>query len=83
MADRLDVIEELDRAQTHCDALLSLILSPPADAMVGKRLDFLLQELTREANTLTAKSRDASLTHQALAMKTLIESMREQAANLQ
>jgi uncharacterized protein (TIGR00255 family) len=83
MADRLDVTEELDRAAAHCDALSSMISHPPSDGILGKRIDFLLQELTREANTLTSKSRDASLTQIAINLKNAIETMREQAANLQ
>ena len=83
-ADRVDVREELDRAASHVDELRRLLdVEREASDRVGKRIDFFLQELTREANTLAAKSRESTLTRLAIDMKSSIETMREQAANIQ
>ena len=83
-ADRVDVTEEIDRATTHLKAIDALLRTPRGpEKRVGKRLDFFLQELNRESNTLASKARDATLTQHAVEMKTLVESMREQAANIQ
>lgn len=77
---RLDVSEELDRLQTH---LLQVERTLECDKIVGKRLDFLMQELNREANTLSSKSDSSILTHHAVQMKVLIEQMREQIQNIE
>lgn len=77
---RLDVTEELDRLQTHLTEVARII---ECDTVVGKRLDFLMQELNREANTLSAKSDSAALTQHAVQMKVLIEQMREQIQNIE
>ncbi|MET0290977.1 MAG: YicC/YloC family endoribonuclease, partial [Steroidobacteraceae bacterium] len=70
---RLDVAEELDRLGGHLEEILKIIASPePA----GRRLDFLMQELNREANTLSSKSQDLATTRMAVDMKVLIEQMR-------
>lgn len=77
---RLDVSEELDRIQTHIvevDRVLN------CDKVAGRRLDFLMQELNREANTLSSKSDSADLTRSAVEMKVLIEQMREQIQNIE
>lgn len=80
MLTRLDVSEELDRLKTHIgEARRILHGQEPA----GRRLDFLMQELNREANTLSSKSDSATLTRHALDMKMLIEQMREQIQNIE
>ena len=77
---RLDVSEELDRLQTH---LAEVTRTLKCDDVAGRRLDFLMQELNREANTLSSKSDSAILTQQAVQMKVLIEQMREQIQNIE
>lgn len=80
LAQRLDVSEELDRIDTHLGEILKvLVQTEPA----GRRLDFLVQELNREANTLGSKSQDGETTRAAVEMKVLIEQLREQAQNLE
>jgi len=80
LAQRLDVDEEMDRLTTHL-AEVERVLKRPEPA--GRRLDFLMQELNREANTLSSKSADAELTSIAVEMKVLIEQMREQVQNIE
>ena len=77
---RQDVSEELDRLQTHIKEV-SRTLS--CDTIAGRRLDFLMQELNREANTLSSKSDSIELTQSAVEMKVLIEQMREQIQNIE
>jgi len=80
IAQRLDVDEELDRLDTHLDEIDAVLQrSEP----VGRRLDFLMQELNREANTLSSKSADADTTRAAVELKVLIEQMREQIQNIE
>lgn len=79
IADRADVTEELVRIESHAAQLDTLLASEVA---VGRKLDFLLQELNREANTLCAKVQDAAITHIGVEMKSEIERMRQQAANI-
>jgi len=79
-AVRIDVAEEFARLKTHLQAVdLALAGKGP----VGKRLDFLMQELNREANTLSSKSVAEECTQAALELKLLIEQMREQVQNLE
>jgi uncharacterized protein (TIGR00255 family) len=80
IAQRLDVDEEMDRLKVH---IAEVQKSLAGNAPVGRRLDFLMQELNREANTLSSKSADAETTHAAVEMKVLIEQMREQVQNLE
>jgi uncharacterized protein (TIGR00255 family) len=80
MAQRLDVDEEMDRLGVHVAEVRKAL---DTDEPVGRRLDFLMQELNREANTLSSKSADADTTHAAVEMKVLIEQMREQVQNLE
>jgi len=80
VAQRLDVDEELDRLDAHL-AELGKVLDRPEP--VGRRLDFLMQELNREANTLSSKSADTESTRIAVDMKVLIEQMREQVQNVE
>jgi uncharacterized protein (TIGR00255 family) len=79
-AQRLDVDEELDRLDSHV-AEIPQVLS--RNEPVGRRLDFLMQELNREANTLSSKSADLETTQQAVELKVLIEQMREQVQNVE
>jgi uncharacterized protein (TIGR00255 family) len=79
-AIRIDVDEELARLASHLDEIERLL---KAGGEVGKRLDFLIQELHREANTLGSKSAALELTAISLDMKVAIEQMREQVQNLE
>jgi uncharacterized protein (TIGR00255 family) len=79
-ATRIDVDEELSRLASHLGEMRRILSLGGA---VGKRLDFLMQELNREANTLGAKSVDAEVSRSAMEMKILIEQMREQIQNLE
>jgi uncharacterized protein (TIGR00255 family) len=79
-AQKTDVAEELDRLQIHLHEFKNLLLKKQAQ---GKQLDFLLQELNREANTLASKSLNAELTLSAVNIKVLIEEMREQVQNIE
>jgi uncharacterized protein (TIGR00255 family) len=80
LADRTDVAEELVRLDSHRDQMLELIEN--SSAPVGKRIDFLLQEMAREANTIGSKVQDATMTTHVIALKACIEQMREQAQNV-
>jgi uncharacterized protein (TIGR00255 family) len=77
---KLDVAEELDRLDGHLTETRKIIVSPEA---AGRRLDFLMQEFNREANTLSSKSQDLTTTRIAVDMKVLIEQMREQVQNIE
>ena len=80
LAYKMDFEEELDRLGSHVTETLQVLDSKePA----GRRLDFLMQELNREANTLSSKSQDAETTRAAVDMKVLIEQMREQVQNVE
>ncbi len=79
-AHKMDVDEELDRLAGHLDEVTAVLdSSEPA----GRRLDFLMQELNREANTLSSKSQDSETTRAAVDMKVAIEQMREQVQNVE
>jgi len=80
IAQKLDVAEELDRLDSHIVEIGQALRSNEA---VGRRLDFLMQELNREANTLGSKSADAETTKAAVELKVLIEQMREQIQNVE
>jgi uncharacterized protein (TIGR00255 family) len=80
IAQKLDVDEELDRLDSHIAEINQALAS---DKPVGRRLDFLMQELNREANTLGSKSADSATTKAAVAIKVLIEQMREQIQNVE
>ena len=80
LACKMDVEEELDRLGSHVTEILQVFDSKePA----GRRLDFLMQELNREANTLSSKSQDVETTRAAVDIKVLIEQMREQVQNIE
>lgn len=79
-AQRCDIDEEMDRLGGHIDEVRKTL---SANGPVGRRLDFLMQELNREANTLGSKSSDTAVTRIAVDIKVLIEQMREQVQNLE
>jgi len=79
-ADRSDVSEELSRLESHFAQLDTLLSS---NEPVGRKIDFLLQEFMREANTLGSKSQATAIAHAVVELKTAIERMREQAQNLE
>ncbi len=80
LAQRLDVAEELDRLEIHLDEVKS---SFGTASPIGRRLDFLLQEMNREANTIASKSAHAETTSSAVELKVFIEQMREQVQNIE
>lgn len=80
LAQKLDVEEELDRLNAHVTEVKQVL---ERDEAVGRRLDFLMQELNREANTLSSKSQDSETTRLAVDLKVLIEQMREQVQNIE
>ncbi|HEX4051107.1 MAG TPA: YicC/YloC family endoribonuclease [Steroidobacteraceae bacterium] len=77
---RSDISEELDRLEGHIEETLRTLRG---DEPAGRRLDFLMQEFNREANTLSSKSQDLQTTRAAVEMKVLIEQMREQVQNIE
>ena len=80
IAQKLDVDEELDRLDSHLVEIRNIVTR---DEPVGRRLDFLMQELNREANTLASKSNDTETTRASVELKVLIEQMREQIQNVE
>ncbi len=80
VAQKLDISEEIDRLKTHL-AEVSKTLSD--DDSIGRRLDFMMQELNREANTLASKANHSDVTKHAVSIKVFIEQMREQIQNIQ
>ena len=80
LVQKMDVAEELDRLRSHVQELTSTLASGDA---VGRKLDFLMQEFNREANTLSSKSQDVETTRKAVELKVLIEQMREQIQNVE
>ena len=80
LAQRVDVAEELDRLQMHVKETMNILKKGGA---VGRKLDFMMQELNRESNTLASKSINADITASAVELKVLIEQMREQIQNLE
>ena len=79
-ADRTDVTEELHRLEAHFAEARALFAQ---GGELGRKLEFLLQEMLREANTLGAKSPDAAMAHAVVAIKSAIDKLKEQAANLE
>jgi len=79
-ADRIDVAEELTRLESHTLHFEGMLASSEA---VGRRLDFLLQEMAREANTIGSKSQDVAIAHAVVELKAEIERMREQVQNVE
>ncbi|WWP00605.1 MAG: YicC/YloC family endoribonuclease [Candidatus Dasytiphilus stammeri] len=80
LAQRLDVSEELDRLDTHIMETYNILNRKEA---IGRRLDFMMQELYRESNTLASKSINSNITASAIELKVLIEQMREQIQNIE
>lgn len=79
-ANKLDIEEELDRLDAHLDEIQTVL---QRQGPVGRRLDFLMQELNREANTLSSKANDMDTTRATIEIKVLIEQMREQIQNIE
>jgi uncharacterized protein (TIGR00255 family) len=79
-AQKIDITEEIDRLEAHIKEVKRVLKSDKGP--IGKRLDFLIQELNREANTLASKSVDIEITQDAVELKVLIEEMREQVQNI-
>jgi len=79
-ADRVDVTEELQRLGTHVERVRETLTQ---GGVVGRRLEFMLQEVLREVNTLGSKSPDVEIAHSVVTMKTAIDRLKEQAANLE
>jgi uncharacterized protein (TIGR00255 family) len=79
-ASKIDIDEELSRLKTHLDEVEHILNKGGA---VGKRLDFLMQELNREANTIGSKSVDIEISRTSMTLKVLIEQMREQVQNIE
>ena len=79
LADKLDISEECVRISSHVEQFLNYI---ELDEAVGKRLDFLLQEMNRETNTISSKTNEAKISHLIVEMKNGIESLREQVQNV-
>ncbi len=80
LTQKLDIEEELDRLETHIIEVLRVLKQ---DGPIGRRLDFLMQEMNREANTLGSKSADKETTKISIELKVLIEQMREQVQNIE
>jgi uncharacterized protein (TIGR00255 family) len=80
LADRSDIVEEVVRLQSHFNQFASIAAE---DGPVGRRLEFLLQEIGREANTIGAKSQDAPIAHLVVELKAEVERMREQVHNVE
>ena len=80
LADRCDISEELARMESHIEQYRALV---DADEKTGKKLDFLLQEMQREANTILSKSDILEITHRGISIKTDIEKLREQVQNVE
>ncbi len=80
IAQRMDITEELDRLRSHAAEIREIL---GRTEPIGRRLDFLIQELNREANTMSSKSQDEELTRIAVDLKVVIEQMREQVQNLE
>jgi uncharacterized protein (TIGR00255 family) len=82
-ADRLDINEELVRLRSHVEQFESILTGAGEGKPVGRRLDFLLQEMGREANTVGSKANDAPLAHQVVELKNELERIREQVQNVE
>jgi uncharacterized protein (TIGR00255 family) len=79
-ADRVDIAEELTRLESHSEHFETLLRG---DDCIGRRLDFLLQEMAREVNTIGSKSQDVAIAHAVVELKAEIERMREQVQNVE
>jgi uncharacterized protein (TIGR00255 family) len=81
-ADRLDIREELVRLRSHLEQFRGILDADADVGPVGRRLEFLLQEIGREVNTVGSKANDASLAHQVVELKGEVEKIREQVQNI-
>jgi uncharacterized protein (TIGR00255 family) len=82
-ADRLDVTEEIVRLRSHIEQFREIVQAAGVDVPVGRRLEFLLQEFGREANTIGSKGSDAAIAHDVVELKTELERIREQVQNIE
>jgi uncharacterized protein (TIGR00255 family) len=82
-ADRLDIVEEIVRTRSHVDQFRVILGEAGPSSPVGRRLDFLLQEMGREANTVGSKANDPELSHAVVELKTELERLREQVQNIE
>ena len=80
LLNKIDIHEEITRLNSHLENFITILQQP--DAEKGKRLDFTLQELGREINTITAKCSDSTISSHAINVKVEIEKMREQIQNI-
>ena len=80
LAERTDITEEIIRAESHLNQFLTLL---EADEPVGRKMDFLLQEIHREVNTISAKVNDAEISHSVVEIKGELEKIREQVQNVE
>ena len=81
LADRGDISEEVHRLRSHVEQLIGTL--DQADGPLGRKLEFLAQELLREANTMASKSHDTAMVQRILAIKLAVERIREQVANVE
>jgi uncharacterized protein (TIGR00255 family) len=82
-ADRLDVTEEIVRLRSHIEQFREIVQAAGVGVPVGRRLDFLLQEFSREANTIGSKGSDAPIAHDVVELKAELERIREQVQNIE
>jgi uncharacterized protein (TIGR00255 family) len=82
-ADRLDVTEEIVRVRSHIEQFREIVQVAGVGAPVGRRMDFLLQEFSREANTIGSKGSDAPIAHDVVELKAELERIREQVQNIE
>jgi len=82
-ADRLDVTEEIVRLRSHIEQFREIVRTAGVDAPVGRQLEFLLQELGRETNTIGSKGSDAPIAHDVVELKAELERIREQVLNVE
>jgi uncharacterized protein (TIGR00255 family) len=82
-ADRLDVTEEIVRLRSHIGQFREIVQAAGVGVPVGRRLEFLLQEFGREANTIGSKGSDAPIAHDVVELKAELERIREQVQNIE
>ena len=82
-ADRLDVTEEIVRLRSHIEQFREIVQAAGVGVPVGRRLEFLLQEFGREANTVGSKGSDAPIAHDVVELKAELERIREQVQNIE
>ena len=82
-ADRFDITEETVRLQSHTAQFRAILDAAGPGTPAGRRLEFLLQEMSRESNTIGSKGSDAPIAHQVVELKTELERLREQVLNVE